>query len=127
MTNVPNELQYTRSHEWVRSETNGTYTVGITDHAQHLLGDIVYVELPEVGRKVEAGSEISVVESVKAAADVYSPLSGEVIEVNEQLVAEPQLVNTSPYGEGWLFKLQITDHAEENLLDAETYKTHIEA
>ena len=127
MSDIPNALQYTRSHEWVREESNETYAVGITDHAQHLLGDIVYVDLPDVARKVEAGTEISVVESVKAAADVYSPLSGEVVEVNERLLAEPQLVNTSPYGDGWLFKLKLTDKSMQGLLDAQAYQAHIEA
>ena len=125
MNHIPTELKYTRTHEWVRQEADGTYTVGITDHAQHLLGDIVYVELPEIHRAAEAGAEISVVESVKAAADVYSPLSGEVIAVNEKLNAEPQLVNSSPYQEGWLFKLKASDMSVKDLLDAKVYEDHI--
>lgn len=127
MSQIPDELKYTRTHEWVRKETDGTYTIGITDHAQQLLGDIVYVELPEVTHMAEAGKEISVVESVKAAADVYSPLPGEVVSVNEQLSADPQLVNAQPYGEGWLFKLRSSGHHIEDLLDAKSYKAHIEA
>src|SRR5688500_12151840 len=125
MNNIPTELKYTRTHEWVRQEADGNYTVGITDHAQHLLGDIVYVELPELHRAVEAGAEISVVESVKAAADVYSPLSGEVIAINEQLNSDPQLVNNSAYQEGWLFKLKASDSNAKDLLDAKTYEEHI--
>lgn len=125
MNNIPPELKYTRTHEWVKEEADGTYTVGITDHAQHLLGDIVYVELPEIHRAVEAGNEITVVESVKAAADVYSPLSGEVIAINEQLNTEPQLVNSSPYEDGWLFKLKISDASVKDLLDAKTYEEQV--
>ncbi len=125
MNNIPTELKYTRTHEWVRQEADGTYTIGITDHAQHLLGDIVYVELPEIHRATEAGVEISVVESVKAAADVYSPLSGEVVAINEKLNDEPQLINSSPYGEGWLFKLKVSDSSLNDLLDAKIYEEHI--
>jgi glycine cleavage system H protein len=124
MSNIPTELKYTRTHEWVRQEADGTYTVGITDHAQHLLGDIVYVELPEMGRKVETGNEVTVVESVKAAADVYSPLSGEVVAINEQLNADPQLVNSSPYESGWLFRLKSSDVNTNDLLDAKAYEGH---
>jgi glycine cleavage system H protein len=127
MSQILDELKYTRTHEWVRKEADGTYTIGITDHAQQLLGDIVYVELPEVAHMAEMGQEISVVESVKAAADVYSPLPGEVVAVNEQLSTEPQLVNAQPYGEGWLFKLRSSGHHIEDLLDAKSYKAHIEA
>lgn len=127
MSQILDELKYTRTHEWVRKEADGTYTIGITDHAQQLLGDIVYIELPEVAHMAEMGQEISVVESVKAAADVYSPLPGEVVAVNEQLSTEPQLVNAQPYGEGWLFKLRSSGHHIEDLLDAKSYKAHIEA
>lgn len=125
MNDIPTELKYTRTHEWVRQETDGTYTVGITFHAQHLLGDIVYVELPEMDRQVEAGNEISVVESVKAAADVYSPLAGVVIAVNEQLNAEPQLINSSPYEQGWLFRLKANDENIKALMDAKAYEEQI--
>lgn len=124
MNDIPNELKYTRSHEWVREEADGTFTVGVTDHAQHLLGDIVFIELPEVSRTVEGGSEVAVIESVKAAADVYSPLSGEVTEVNEQLNSNPSLVNSSPYGEGWLFKLKASDGVQ-GLLDAKGYEDQL--
>ena len=124
MNNIPDKLKYTRTHEWVKEETDGTYTIGITDHAQQLLGDIVYVELPEIHRTVEAGNEISVVESVKAAADVYSPLSGEVIAVNEQLNVEPQLINSSPYESGWLFKIKASGEVRD-LLDAKMYEEHV--
>lgn len=124
MTKIPTELKYTRTHEWVKQESDGTYTVGITDHAQHLLGDVVYVELPEISRQAQAGHEISVVESVKAAADVYSPLNGEVIAVNDKLTSEPQLVNSSPYEDGWLFKLK-SDANTDDLLDAEVYEKQI--
>lgn len=126
MSNIPAELKYTRTHEWVREEEPGVCVVGITDHAQHLLGDIVYVELPEISRQAEIGNEISVIESVKAAADVYSPLSGEVIAVNERLTDEPQLINSSPYQDGWLFKIKLTEN-NADLLDAEIYKKHVEA
>lgn len=125
MTKIPTELKYTRTHEWVKQEADGTYTIGITDHAQHLLGDIVYVELPEISRQAEAGHEISVVESVKAAADVYSPLTGEVIAVNDKLVSEPQLVNSSPYEDGWLFKLKSSDANTNDFLDAKIYEEHV--
>lgn len=125
MSQIPTELHYTTTHEWIRVESDGHYTVGITDHAQHLLGDVVYVELPALGRKIEAGHEISVIESVKAAADVYSPLSGEVIAVNEQLNTNPQLVNQSPYTEGWLVKLKANDVHVSHWLDAKTYEAQI--
>lgn len=125
MTKIPAELKYTRTHEWVKQEADGTYTIGITDHAQHLLGDIVYVELPEISRQAKVGHEISVVESVKAAADVYSPLNGEVVAVNDKLVNEPQLVNTSPYEDGWLFKLNSSDANLNDLFDAKVYEEHV--
>lgn len=125
MTKIPAELKYTRTHEWVKQEADGTYTIGITDHAQHLLGDIVYVELPEIFRQAKVGHEISVVESVKAAADVYSPLNGEVVAVNDKLVNEPQLVNTSPYEDGWLFKLNSSDANLNDLFDAKVYEEHV--
>jgi glycine cleavage system H protein len=125
MANVPAELKYAKSHEWVRVE-NGVATVGITDHAQHELTDVVFVELPEAGKVVKAGDACAVVESVKTASDIYSPLSGQVTEVNQQVVSNPALVNTAPYGEGWLYKLQPANTAElQGLLSAEQYQAQI--
>lgn len=122
MSNVPAELKYTREHEWVRSDGNGEYTVGITEHAQELLGDMVFVDLPEVGSIVDIGSECAVVESVKAASDIYVPLTGEVIEVNEDLASSPELINEQPYQEGWIFRIKISDESElSDLLDADAY------
>jgi len=120
---IPSDLQYTKEHEWVRIEGD-LATVGITDHAQEALGDLVYVELPEVGRQVEPGEAIVVVESVKAASDVYAPVSGEIVEVNEALSEHPELVNTDPYGKGWLVKIRTSGKTVE-LLDAETYATYL--
>ena len=122
MSNIPEDLRYTKTHEWVRREDDGTLTIGITDHAQELLGDLVYVELPELDRKVNAGEEFVVVESVKAAADVYSPVAGDVVGINEALNDSPELVNSDPYGEGWIIKLK-PDSSEEapGLLDATAY------
>ena len=104
--NIPKDLRYTESHEWVRADGD-TGTVGITDHAQEELTDVVFVELPKQGAKVAAGAECAVVESVKAASDIYAPVSGEIIEVNSRLESEPALVNTDPYGEGWFFKIKM--------------------
>lgn len=121
MSNVPSELKYTPSHEWIAVDGD-TVTIGITDHAQDLLGDLVFVELPDVGTVFTARDECAVVESVKAASDVYSPLSGEVIEVNETLVDAPETINTDAYGDGWMFKLKLADAGElGELLDAEAY------
>lgn len=128
MSAIPNELKYTKSHEWVRREQDGTVTVGITDHAQDLLGDMVYVELPEPGRKVKAGQECAVVESVKAASDVYSPVTGEVVAVNEAVVNGPERVNKAPYGEGWMMRIRPADAAElDRLLDAAGYRAAVES
>lgn len=128
MSNIPNELSYVASHEWIRDEGDGTVTIGITDHAQDLLGDVVFVELPEVGDQVSAGDDIGVVESVKAASDVYAPLTGEVIAVNEDLEDAPELVNGDPYGDGWFIRLRLTDVEElTDLLDADGYAEHCEA
>ncbi|WP_415882764.1 glycine cleavage system protein GcvH [Neptuniibacter sp. QD29_5] len=122
MSNIPSELKYVASHEWIRVEGDGTVVIGVTDHAQDLLGDVVFVELPEVGAEVESGDETGVVESVKAASDVYAPLSGEVVAVNEDLEDSPELVNSDPYGDGWFFKLKLSDADELNeLLSAEAY------
>ncbi len=128
MSNIPSELKYNKSHEWVRREDDGTVTVGITDHAQDLLGDMVYVELPEVGRELAAEEECAVVESVKAASDVYAPLTGEVVAVNEALEDSPEIVNQNPYGDGWLFRIQPADIAAvEMMLDAEAYAAIVAA
>lgn len=122
MSNIPSELKYVASHEWIRVEGDGTVVIGITDHAQDLLGDVVFVELPEVGAEVATGDESGVVESVKAASDIYAPVSGEVVAVNEDLEDSPELVNSDPYGEGWFFKLKLADDSElEGLLNAEAY------
>jgi glycine cleavage system H protein len=125
MSNIPAELKYTAEHEWIRSNGDGTVTIGITDHAQEQLGDLVYVESPEVGQAVAAGDDCAVVESVKAASDVYSPLDGEVVEVNEALADSPELVNQEPYGEGWLFRVKTADNLD-SFLDAEAYAEIIE-
>jgi len=123
MSNTPEDLKYTKDHEWVRDNGDGTVTVGITDHAQDSLGDLVFVELPEVGRAVESAEACAVVESVKAASDIYSPLAGEVAEVNETLGDAPESINDDPYGEGWIFKLKVSDAAGiEALLDATDYE-----
>ncbi len=122
MSNIPSELKYTKSHEWVSDNENGTVTVGITDHAQELLGDLVFVELPEVGKELEAEEACAVVESVKAASDIYAPVAGEIVEVNEALEDEPELINSDPYGEGWLFKMKLADaNSLESLLSADDY------
>jgi glycine cleavage system H protein len=126
--NLPSDLRYDKTHEWVLANGDGTVVVGITDHAQGLLGDLVYVELPEVGRQVSAGGECAVVESVKAASDVYSPLSGEIVAVNEALRDTPETVNQHPYGDGWLFKVRLSDPAElDHLMDAAAYQAAVEA
>ena len=122
MSNIPGDLKFLSSHEWVRVESDGTITVGISDHAQDLLGDIVFVELPEVGQSIDAESDTAIVESVKAASDIYSPLSGEVIEVNSLLEDQPEIINSSPYEDGWFFKLNPIDLGElDNLLSPEDY------
>ena len=122
MSNIPEDLKYTKTHEWVKQGADGTLVIGISDHAQGLLGDMVFIELPEVGTSYNSGDDCAVVESVKAASDVYCPVSGEVVEVNEAVVDSPELVNQDPYGEGWLFKLQPVDEGEvEELLNAENY------
>jgi glycine cleavage system H protein len=123
MSEIPSDLRYRDSHEWVRSEDNGTVVVGVSDHAQEALGDMVFVELPEPGMSYEQGEACAVVESVKAASDIYSPVSGEIIESNAELEDAPELVNSDPYGAGWLFKMIPSDAAQiEGLLDAEAYE-----
>ncbi len=125
---TPNELKYTKSHEWVKVEADGTLTVGITDHAQALMGDMVYVELPEAGRKIEANKECAVVESVKAASDVYAPVAGEVTTANSGLSDRPETVNKDPYGAGWMFKMKAANKAEvDGLLDAKAYEALVAA
>ena len=125
MANVPSDLKYAKSHEWVRVSGN-VATVGITDHAQHELTDVVFVELPEVGRQVKAGEACAVVESVKTANDIYSPVSGEIIEVNKAVVADPALVNSAPYADGWFYKVKLSNSAEVNaLLGPDQYQAQI--
>ena len=127
MSDFPTELKYANSHEWARVESDGTVIVGITNHAQDALGDIVFIELPESGAEVEVGAEIAVVESVKAASDIYSPVSGEIIEVNSALEDEPELVNGSPYEDGWLFSVKVSSSEDfSSLLDAEGYQALVE-
>lgn len=122
MSEIPSELRYARSHEWARLEEDGTVTVGITDHAQDALGDVVYVEHPEEGQEVNAQEEAGVVESVKAASDIYAPVSGTVVAVNETLVDAPETVNEDPYGDGWFFRIDPDDVTElDELMDAEAY------
>ena len=124
MSQTPSELKYASSHEWARLEEDGTVTVGITDHAQDALGDVVFVELPEVGSALAAGEDAGVVESVKAASDIYAPIGGEVLVINEQLEDEPETVNSDPYNDGWFFRLQPADTSElDALLNAEDYQS----
>ncbi|MBI3898823.1 MAG: glycine cleavage system protein GcvH [Gammaproteobacteria bacterium] len=128
MSNVPDNLKYTKSHEWVRREADGTLVVGITDHGQEMMGDMVYVDLPESGRQVTAGKETAVVESVKAASDVYAPVAGEVIGINKALADAPETVNKDPYGEGWIFRLKPANAADLSaLLDAAGYNAVLAA
>ncbi|HIF9342803.1 glycine cleavage system protein GcvH [Photobacterium damselae] len=119
---MPSDLKFTHSHEWVRDEGNGIYTIGITEHAQSLLGDMVFIDLPELEDELEAGDDCAVVESVKSASDIYAPLTGVVVAINEDLEGAPGLVNSDPYGDGWLFQLQVEDDIElGELLDGEDY------
>ena len=127
MSETPSELLYTKSHEWVRNEGDGTVTVGITDHAQEMLGDLVFVDPPEVGETLEAGADCAVVESVKAASDVYSPVTGEVVAINEAVQDAPETINEDAFGDGWLFQVKLSDPSElEGLLDADSYAAMIE-
>lgn len=126
MSNIPGNLKYTASHEWVLDNGDGTVTVGITDHAQEQLGDVVFVELPEVGREVDAGEEFSLVESVKAASDIYAPVAGEIIEVNEELEGAPETINEHAFEDGWIAKIKLADAADlDDLLDAEAYAERV--
>jgi glycine cleavage system H protein len=123
MSSIPTDLKYLDSHEWARLESDGTVTIGISDHAQDALGDLVFVEVPEIGKALKKGGAAAVVESVKAASDVYSPVSGEVIAANDSLSGAPELVNQDPYGQGWLFKIKPADKGElAQLLDAKAYE-----
>src|SRR5213596_161880 len=125
MTNVPSDLRYARTHEWVRVSGDNA-TVGITDHAQHELTDVVFVELPAVGRQVKAGEACAVVESVKTASDIYSPVGGQIVEANKAVADNPALVNSEPYGSGWFYKIRLNDPTElDKLLSPEAYKKQI--
>ena len=122
MSEVPENCKFLSSHEWVRLEDDGTATVGISDHAQDQLGDIVFIEVPEIGTELNQGDEAALVESVKAASEIYSPLSGKVIKINNLIEDSPEIINTSPYDEGWFFKIEIADDSEtENLLSSDQY------
>ena len=122
MSEIPSELKYSQEHEWIRMEDTGIAVIGITDHAQELLGDMVYVELPEVGDNVSTGDETGVVESVKAASDIYAPISGEIVEINDDLADSPENVNAEPYDSGWLYKMSVSQKEELNkLLSADEY------
>jgi glycine cleavage system H protein len=128
MSKTPNELKYTKSHEWVKTLPDGSVQVGITDHAQELLGDLVFIELPAVGKDVSAGKECAVVESVKAASDVYAPVSGKVLEVNAKVADAPETLNKDAYGAGWMFRLQPADKTQiDKLLDAKAYAALVAA
>jgi glycine cleavage system H protein len=127
MSSIPSDLKYLDSHEWVRVESDGTVTIGISDHAQGALGDLVFVEVPEVGKSLKKGNAAAVVESMKAASDVYTPISGEVVAANETLGSAPELVNQDPYGQGWLFKIKPSNQDElGQLLDAKAYEQVVE-
>ena len=123
MSSIPANLRYAESHEWVLDNGDGSVTIGITDHAQEALGDVVFVELPEVGKTLAVGDEFGVIESVKAASDLYAPIAGEVIEVNEALEDAPETINEAPYADGWIMKVRLDDAAAlESLLDADAYQ-----
>jgi glycine cleavage system H protein len=126
MSELPGDLKYTKEHEWLRQEEHGSVTIGITDHAQTALGDLVYVELPEVGQDVENGGEMAVVESVKAASDVYAPIGGTVTEVNDVLADDPEKINADPYGEGWIVRLQPSGDADDTM-DPDAYQAFLDA
>lgn len=127
MVETPEELRYAATHEWVRDEGGGIVTIGISDYAQDSLGDVVYVELPEVGDQLAAADEAGAVESVKAASDIYAPVSGEVIAINEQLEETPEIINEFPYGDGWFYKMKMSDRSEfDHLLSADEYLGSIE-
>ena len=128
MSDIPADLKYIETHQWVRVDADGAATVGITDFAQEQLGDVVYIGVPELGATVTGGEEAGVAESVKSASDVFSPVTGEVIAVNEKLEDEPEIVNEDPYGEGWMFRVKLADEGElDGLMDAATYSEHVAA
>jgi glycine cleavage system H protein len=127
MSAIPPDLRYTKSHEWLRTLPDGSIEIGVTDHAQQSLGDLVFVEVPETGRALAAGDACAVVESVKAASDVYSPLAGEVIAGNAALATQPELVNRDPYGQGWILRLRPAAGGGTELLDADGYRAAVEA
>jgi glycine cleavage system H protein len=128
MSHVPPELRYLKSHEWARLEADGTITIGISDHAQQALGDLVFVEAPEAGRRVRAGEDCAVVESVKAASDVYSPVSGEIVAGNADLGGQPELINTDPYGAGWIMRIRPDDKTQfAAMMDAKAYEAALAA
>jgi glycine cleavage system H protein len=121
---IPEDLRYTEAHEWVREQGDGVVRIGITDHAQSQLGDVVYVQLPDVGSTVTAGAPVGEVESTKSVSEIFSPLSGEVVAVNERLADTPELVNSGPYGDGWMLELRVADGEQPELLDAAAYAAH---
>lgn len=126
MSELPGDLRYTSEHEWLRQEEDGSVTIGITDYAQAALGDLVYVELPETGQEIDNGGEMAVVESVKAASDVYAPVSGTVLEVNWGLIDDPEKINTDPYGEGWMVRLQPLDEVQGDTMDPDAYQEFLD-
>ena len=127
MSNIPSHLKYTESHEWVDADEHGNARIGISDHAQAALGDLVFVELPVVGDEITQGDPCAVVESVKAASDIYTPVSGKIVAINEELDADPAIINSDPYGDGWLFELELIDDEElDGLKDAEAYEESLE-
>ncbi len=127
MSNIPSHLKYTESHEWVDADEHGNARVGLSDHAQAALGDLVFVELPVVGDEISQGDPCAIVESVKAASDIYTPVSGRIVAINEDLDADPAIINSDPYGDGWLFELELIDTEElEGLKDAESYEESLE-
>ena len=127
MGDMPSDLNYAESHEWLRLECDGTAVIGISDHAQDALGDVVYAELPDIGAQIDAGAEVAVVESVKAASDIYSPVTGEILMINESLEDQPDLVNSSPYADGWLFCVRLDNPEELNsMLDADAYQSVVD-
>ncbi len=125
MNELPGDLKYTQEHEWLRQEEDGTVTIGITDHAQSALGDLVYVELPEVGQEVESGGEMAVVESVKAASDVYAPISGEIVAVNEGLADDPEKINADAFGDGWIVRLKPSGD-DSDTMDPDAYQAFLD-
>jgi len=127
MSDLPGDLLYTKDHEWLRREDDGSVTIGITDHAQQALGDLVYVELPEVDQEVDEGGDMAVVESVKAASDVYAPISGSIVAVNEDLADDPEKINSDPYGDGWILRMKASEGIDEAaLLSPDDYQAHLD-